>query len=79
MPQSSSKLVLSKLDIDCLSNAERLELIGQLWDSIPHSAEALPLPEWHRLELERRLAEADAAPEAAIPWEQVRDELRRKP
>ena len=64
------------LEIDQLSVLQRLELIGQLWDSIPHSIEALPLPEWHQQELERRLAEADAAPQSGIPWEQVRAELK---
>ena len=63
-------------EFDQLSVPERLELISQLWDSIPESDEDLPIPEWHREELDRRLAEADAAPEAGIPWEQVRAELR---
>ena len=63
-------------EFDQLTVPERLELIGQLRDSIPESDEDFPIPEWHREELERRLAEADAAPEAGIPWEQVRAELR---
>jgi putative addiction module component (TIGR02574 family) len=66
-------------EIDQLSVIERLELISRLWDSIPESAEALPVPDWHREELERRIAEADAAPESGIPWEQVRSELRGTP
>lgn len=41
-------------------------------------SEPEPVPEWHRQELEQRLAKADAAPEAAIPWEDVRDRLREK-
>jgi putative addiction module component (TIGR02574 family) len=71
MPTSLSELDLTQLTVD-----QRLELIGLLWDSIPESAEALPIPEWHRQELERRLAAAEAAPELAIPWEQVRSRLR---
>jgi len=62
MAQSSSDL-----DIKQLSVAERLDLISALWDSIPNSLEELPVPEWHREELERRLAGADASPDAAIP------------
>ena len=64
------------LEIDQMTVSQRLELIGKLWDSIPDSVEALPIPEWHRQELERRMAEADATPEAAMPWKQVRAELR---
>ncbi len=67
---------LPELDIDHLTVDQRLELIALLWDSIPDSVEALPVPDWHRQELERRLAAADADPQAAIPWEQVRDRLR---
>jgi putative addiction module component (TIGR02574 family) len=68
----------SESDIAQLSVSQRLQLITLLWDSIPDSPDALAMPEWHRQELERRLAEADAAPESAIPWEKVRARLREK-
>jgi putative addiction module component (TIGR02574 family) len=69
---------LSDVAIKQLSVAERLDLISELWDSIPDSVDELPIPEWHREELERRLAAADANPGAAIPLEEVRQHLRRK-
>jgi putative addiction module component (TIGR02574 family) len=59
-----------------LSVRDRLELIGLLWDSIPEADAAGAIPDWHREELEKRLAAADAAPELAIPWEQVKARLR---
>jgi putative addiction module component (TIGR02574 family) len=64
--------------IDQLTVPERLELIARLWDSIPDSMDALPVPEWHRQELERRLAADDNA-EPPIPWEQLRTSLRQNP
>jgi len=67
-----------ELNIERLSVVERLDLISLLWDSIPDSAEALPVPEWHREEIERRLTAADADPEAGIPWEQVQARLREQ-
>lgn len=67
---------LPKVDIEQLTVPQRLELITQIWDSIPDTAEALPMPQWHRQELDRRLAAADAAPEAGVPWEQARERLR---
>jgi putative addiction module component (TIGR02574 family) len=73
MAQSLSDVAIKQLTVP-----ERLDLIGELWDSIPDSLEALPIPEWHREELERRLAAADADPGGAIPWEQVRQGLRKK-
>jgi putative addiction module component (TIGR02574 family) len=69
---------LSDVAIKQLSVAERLDLISTLWDSIPDSLDALPIPESHREELERRLAAADADPDAAIPWEEVRRRLREE-
>jgi putative addiction module component (TIGR02574 family) len=69
---------LSDVAINQLSVAERLDLISELWDSIPDSLEELPIPDWQREELERRLAAADADPGGAIPWEEVRQRLRKK-
>jgi putative addiction module component (TIGR02574 family) len=57
MPISLSELDLTQLTVD-----QRLELIGLLWDSIPDSAAVLPLLEWQRRELERRLAAAGQFP-----------------
>lgn len=68
-----------ELDIEHLSVPQRLDLIARLWDSIPDTPETLPVPDWHRRELERRLASADADPGAAVPWEQVKARLRSKP
>jgi putative addiction module component (TIGR02574 family) len=34
---------------------ERLKLIEDLWDSIAIDADSLPLPDWHRDEIDRRL------------------------
>jgi putative addiction module component (TIGR02574 family) len=59
-----------------LSEAERIQLAQDLWDSIPPASEALPLTEELRQELERRLAEHKADPSSAIPWEEVRARLR---
>jgi putative addiction module component (TIGR02574 family) len=66
----------SESEIGQLTVPERLDLIALLWDSIPDSADGLPVPEWHRQELERRLKAAEANPEAGIPWEQVKSRLR---
>jgi putative addiction module component (TIGR02574 family) len=64
------------IDIQHLDPTQKLDLITQLWDSLPNSTESMPIPEWHRQELEQRLAAADASPGKAIPWEDVRKRLR---
>jgi putative addiction module component (TIGR02574 family) len=61
---------------------ERLKLVGDIWDSIAQEAnvrpEVLPLSDVQRAELMRRLVDADAHPEDAIPWDQVRAELFKR-
>jgi putative addiction module component (TIGR02574 family) len=61
-----------------LTVSERLDLNSQLWDSIPDSLEGLTIPDWHKEELDRRLRDAEANPEAGIPWEQVKKRLFEK-
>ena len=70
LPEQASQLLRMPLTIE-----QRMELIGELWDSIPDSLDDLPVPEWHKEELNRRLAAADADPDAGIPWEEVKERL----
>ena len=66
---------LEDLGISQMSAEDRIRLIGQIWDSL--SDGGLPdVPPSHRVELDRRLAAADADPAAASPWEEVRARLR---
>jgi len=60
-----------------LSVRERIELAEALWDSIAEDADAgvLPIPESHRAELDRRLADFEAHPESGSPWSEVRARL----
>jgi len=58
---------------------ERLKLIEDLWDSIDAEADSLPLPDWHRAEIDRRLDALDAGVAVGAPWEQVRRRITGKP
>ncbi len=60
---------LKSLGIEKLSLEERLVLVEELWDSI---AEATPLTEAQRAELDRRLEDHKDKPENAVPWESVK-------
>jgi putative addiction module component (TIGR02574 family) len=70
---------LQQLGIDRLSVGDRLELIGQIWDSIAEAQVDFVPPDWHLRELERRRASAEADPEAGIPWEVVKARLTDRP
>ncbi len=70
---------LTELGIGKLSVRERLELIDQIWDSLPASLSPDDVPEWHLVELARRRSEAEAKPGEGRPWREVLDSLRTKP
>ncbi len=63
-------------DISRLTPKERLDLIGELWDSL--SVDEVPLTPAQEAELNRRLASFDGDIKAAIPWEQIDAELGRR-
>jgi putative addiction module component (TIGR02574 family) len=69
--------ILQALGIDRLSTEEKVRLIGEIWDSIPDSSDQFGIPEFHREELDRRLAVCEADPQAGSIWEEVKKRLRK--
>lgn len=73
---------ITPADYRHLSVEERLQLVGDIWDSIAEDARAnpelLPLSEQEQAELDRRVAEDDANPGAAIPWEEAIAQIKRE-
>jgi putative addiction module component (TIGR02574 family) len=65
------------IDFSHLTPEQRLQLIGELWDSL--SDEDLgPISPELAAELDRRVAEMEANPTAGRPWEEVLAELRER-
>ncbi|MGH9783757.1 MAG: addiction module protein [Terriglobia bacterium] len=64
-------------EILALPVQERVRLVEAIWDSISAFPEALPLTQWQREELDRRLAEFEADPEAGSTLEDVFARIRR--
>lgn len=62
---------LEALGIDQLSVPKRLELIEQIWDSLPEQVSPAEVPPWHLEELAKRRAEVEKAPGAGKPWREV--------
>jgi putative addiction module component (TIGR02574 family) len=69
-----ARVSLHDLGIDRLSIEERLHVAEAIWDSVVHDVEATPLPDWRRAELERRLVDSVANPDAVRPWGDVEAE-----
>jgi putative addiction module component (TIGR02574 family) len=68
-------------DLDTLRQlplAEKLRVVEALWDDIASSTEVLPLPAGVRDEVDRRLAEHEKDPAAALTREQVWQQVDEK-
>ena len=69
-------------DYRSLSVDERLQLVGDIWDSIADEANAnpdlLPLSDAERAELDRRIAELEANPDSGIPMDEVLEGIRAR-
>jgi len=63
--------------LESLTAEERIALMGRLWDSLDPAA-AAPVSAALAFELDSREVEADADPDAGIPWSALRDELRAR-
>jgi putative addiction module component (TIGR02574 family) len=63
---------LEELGIDRLSPEDRLTLAEAIWDSVAREMEQAPISEVQRQELERRLADSIARPDAVTPWEVIK-------
>ena len=67
---------MATLDIARLTPQERIDLIGELWDSL--AAEDVRLTPAQDAELARRMASFDADAKEATPWQQIDAELDRR-
>ena len=68
-------MAVSLEEILKLSVSDRLELVTAIWDSIPDNAESIPITDQQKAMLDKRLADLDENPDAAIPWSEVRARL----
>lgn len=59
-----------------MSPEERLELIGELWDSLEH--EQVPLTPEQKAELNRRLDKLEQAGPSGSAWEDVEARIRAR-
>ncbi len=63
---------LQQLGLDQFPPEDRLAVAEALWDSVVQDTLSAPLSATQRAELERRLADSIARPDAATPWESIK-------
>jgi putative addiction module component (TIGR02574 family) len=61
--------------VSSLSPADRLELIGKVWDTLTH--DDLAVTDAERELLDARLADMEAYPDDQSPWPEVKARLER--
>jgi putative addiction module component (TIGR02574 family) len=54
---------------------EKIQLVEDLWDDIASQPETLPVPQWQKVELERRKAAYKRNPHSAASWEEVKKSI----
>lgn len=55
---------------------ERIRLVELIWDSVAAVPDAVKVSPEVKIELEARLAEFEASPEAGYSWDQVKSHLK---
>ncbi|HWA92364.1 MAG TPA: addiction module protein [Rhizomicrobium sp.] len=73
MTRSELVAELMKLDPE-----ERRLAAEELWESVADEDVSREFTEEELAEIERRDAEFQADPSSGIPWEEIRDELRKR-
>jgi putative addiction module component (TIGR02574 family) len=65
-------------DILTLSVADRLRLLGEIWDSLAATPDAVRVTDAQRKEIARRRRAHARNPSAAKSWEEVRAKFERR-
>ncbi len=65
-------------EIAKLSTPEKILLIEDLWDSISADEAAIPVPESHKAELDRRLKRHESSPGALLSFDDLRNRIEKR-
>jgi putative addiction module component (TIGR02574 family) len=63
---------------DDLPVDDQIEYVQSLWERIAADPSKVPVPDWHREILDKRLKTYDEQPNDGDTWDQVREEIERK-
>ena len=61
-----------------LTPPEKLQLVGDLWDDLAATPEAVPIHDWQKEELAKRKANLQQNPASGSSWEEVKRRIRSR-
>jgi len=64
--------------INQLDLSEKLLMVEDLWDSIANDAASLPMPEWQKAELDKRISAYKKGHNKMFDWQEVHQQLRQE-
>jgi len=67
---------LKNINIQQLSQAERILLAEKLWDSVAKNQDDLEVTESQKKILDERMAAYKASPHEGLSWEEVKNEMK---
>jgi putative addiction module component (TIGR02574 family) len=70
-------VTIQSLGIDQLSIPERLDLMEQIWDSLPEQVSQEEVPDWHLAELAVRRGRVQTTGGECKPWREALQHLER--
>ena len=68
--------LLDRLNIRDLSIAERIQLVGEIWDSIAEEGAEFELTDAQSDEIDRRLESLRANPAQVVSWEEIVERVK---
>jgi putative addiction module component (TIGR02574 family) len=66
------------LPLDKMTVEEKLQLMEAIWADLSRDEANIESPEWHKAALEERRLKEERGETSYIPWEQAKEELRRR-
>ena len=68
--------MVNNINIQSLSQSERIILAEELWDSVAENQDSLEVTDFQKKILDERLATYHASPEDGSSWEEVKNEMK---
>ena len=69
---------MSAIDLDSLTVEERLQLLDEVWESLYATPEGIPLFEWQREELNRKIDDLEREGPTGSSWAEAESRIRAR-